>query len=928
MPQGVRVKIEQLRCESAAAPLGVDHPEPRLRWRQEADGRGQAQSAYQILVASTPDLLEEEKVDLWDSGKVISDQSIQIPYQGAPLHSRQICFWKVRIWDENSEISNWSEIASWEMALLQPEDWKAEWIGYPANWSDRALYFHRAFPLSDEIEKARLYISGLGYYEVSLNGRKVGDHILDPGWTDYSQRVLYATYDVASFLKPSDNFLEVAVGQGWYGMPKLRLQLEITYLNQRVEQIVTTGGHGEAPAVWFVGPGPIGRNSVYGGEEYDARLEQENGTASATVTHLAQNGSTEHDNFAVAMPVESPGGRMVSQINEPIRVLEVRQPVRFWNAGQGRYVFDVGQNLAGWVALYVSGPRGQRVTLRYAETLSEDGTINQQNLRKATAADHYILKGAGEERWEPRFTYHGFRYVQVEGYPGQPELDSLEIKVVGSSVRRVGRFTSSNEVLNRVEEAIVWSEKSNLHSVPTDCPQRDERLGWLNDMTVRAEEAIYHFEMERFLAKWCDDIADTQCPRTGAIADTAPFKWGKRPADPVAACYLEIPWLCHLHYGDTRLIEKHFDGMTRWVEFLRSQAQDGVLTYSHWGDWAPPAAFAIQNSVGAGAVSRFTPGSLVSTGFLSHHARLLATMADVIGKNKNAQEWKSYANQVQEAFNHAFWDEETGGYGSNNQAANALALHLRLVPDERLESVIDNLVADVLAHDGHLSTGNICTKYLLEALSEHGHVNLAYQIATKTTYPSWGYMLENGATTLWERWEHRTASGMNSHNHPMLGSIAAWFFKSLAGIRVDAAHPGFKRFKIHPLFPEDLDSVEASYECPYGRISSDWQQEADGRKLRVTVPPNTTALVRLPASDDQTVVINPTRSKTTHDLRDGFAEFELGPGEHQIVVANSHLGFPRKNNQPQPTANETSIGVTPPEPNQIQPEQRTIFNTL
>ena len=865
--------VHGLSCESDESPIGIEAARPCFSWKILAEGRGQFQSAYQILAASSPKRLECLDADLWDSGKVASDQSVQIPYAGTALQSRQRCYWKVRAWDRWNRVSGFSPAAFWEMGLLSQDDWMAEWIGHPASATDRALYFRREFNLSDPWDSARVYVAGLGYHELYVNDRKVGDHVLDTAWTAYDKRILYVTHDVGHLLKPGANMIGAIAGNGWHGMPKLRLQLEIHHLNGTLEQIGTQGGHSKEPHVWIVGTGPVLRNSVYGGERYDARLEQV---------------FTEQNGFAVAFPVEPPGGTMVSQKCEPIRVVETRTPERFWEARRGRFVFDCGQNLTGWAALRVAGARGRRVTLRFAETLRPDGTVNQANLRSADATDEYILKGGDTEHWEPRFTYHGFRYIQVEGFPGRPEQDSLLIKVVRSDLRRAGRFRCGNDMLNRIEEAIVRTEESNLCGVPTDCPQRDERLGWLNDMTVRAEEMIFHFDAARFLAKWCDDISDTQ-GIDGSITDTAPFKWGKRPADPVSVCYLEIPWLCYLHYGNVRLIEKHYVGMSRWASFLRTQAREGILAYSHWGDWAPPSAFAIPDSIGAGALSLSTPGELVSTGFLFHHARLLSKMAGVLGFDRDVREWAAYAKTVKQAFNERFWRENFGGYGSNNQACNALALHLRLVPEDRVARVLESLVKDVEFHNGHLTTGNICTKYLLESLSEHGRADIAYRIVSQESYPGWGYMLANGATTLWERWEHRTVGGMNSHNHPMLGSIAAWFFKYLGGISPDEDHPGFRRFAVKPTPIAELNFAEALYESPNGAIKSSWRRSDDGISFQISIPPNTQAMIYLSARTTDTVLEAglPAAEATgvrSFSPRDGGVVLEVESGEYDFLV--------------------------------------------
>jgi alpha-L-rhamnosidase len=483
--------------------------------------------------------------------------------------------------------------------------------------------------------------------------------------------------------------------------------------------------------------------------------------------------------------------------------------------------------------------------MRYAEALNDDGTVNQENLRSARAQDVYIPKGDGIETWEPRFTYHGFRYVQIEGFPGDLTGDSIQILVVRSAVEPTGQFESDHPLLNQLERAVWWTEASNLHGLPTDCPQRDERMGWLNDMAARSEEAVYNFNLSRLLPKWLDDIADTQ-DNAGAISDTAPFRWGNRPADPVSACYVLIPWLLYCHYGDLRVLRTHYDGMKRWVDYLTTRAPGSIVEYSYYGDWAPPIAESRPGSLGSSAVARNTPGQLVSTAFYAYAATLLTQIAEVLDRQEDVLEYRALAAAISSTFNSCYWDETSGGYGTNNQACNVLALYMQLVPEERKARVISNLVQNIEGHDYHLTTGNLCTKYLMEVLIDAGYVELAFRLATQTSYPSWGYMLANGATTIWERWEQATGRGMNSHNHPMFGSIGAWFYRALAGIRVCADGPGFGRFAIRPSVPSGIRHVKASVKTVRGIVTSAWEVSDDAFALSVEIPVSSQAEVVLP----------------------------------------------------------------------------------
>lgn len=821
-----------LRCEYQNNPFGIDAKQPRLSWMLQSTERNQFQTAFQILAATSLEKLESAP-DLWDSGRVQSS-AILVPYNGRQLASGERCWWKVRVWDAQGQPGPNSDPAWFEMGLLNEEDWKANWIGFPGGWPGKAVYFRRDFKVEKPLCSARVYMAGLGWSELYVNGQRVNDRVLDPPQSLYGKRVLYSTDAVEEFLHPGKNTLGVICGCGWYGTPRLILQMNLVYQDGSTATVCSSGSW---PDPWVVSTGPLQENSVYDGEVYDARLEDPNwavpvGTGKGWIT---------------ACFAEGPGGRLTAANLEPIRVVETLQPKSLQQPRPGIFVFDLGQNFAGWARLRASGPVGTQISLRYAESIYPDGTINQENLRGARAEDIYILKGEGEETWEPRFTYHGFRYIQMEGFSGEPALNQVEGRVVRSAVEPSGTFECSSELYNRIYQMVRWTEASNLHSLPTDCPQRDERMGWLNDMAARSEEAIYNFNLSRLFSKWMGDIADEQDPRSGAITDTAPFRWGNRPADPVSVCYLLVPWLLYVHYGDTRTLEERFSGMKAWVDYLTSRSQDGIVPYSYWGDWAPPIEFGLDGSLGSSAVSRETPGRLVSTACYAYSARLLSKIAAVLQQEKEAEFYASLAQRITGQYNAAFWDEAAGGYGSGNQSCNAISLYMDLVPAERRERVSTSLVAKVGAHQYHLTTGNICTKYLLEALTASGYVDAACAIASQETYPSWGYMLANGATTLWERWEKATGGGMNSHNHPMLGSVGAWLYRAVAGIQADPSGPGFERFAVCPNIAGGLTFARAALDTMRGTIQSAWQINDGKLHLDLTVPTGSRAAVKLPA---------------------------------------------------------------------------------
>ena len=826
--------VHTLRCEYTENPLGLDVAVPRFSWRLTAARRGTAQAAYRLRVAASAAALAAGAADLWDSGWVTSAQTLQVEYAGRPLRSRERCYWSVAVRDSHGHPAESADAAWFEMGLLEAQDWQTRWIGVPAAWSGQALLLRREFTLDKPVQSARFYAAGLGLYELRLNGLKVGDAVLEPAPTTTSRRVLYSTHDITAALRPGRNAVGAILGNGWYGAPKFLAQIEIRFSDGSQQRLFTGGPH-ESPMAWLAAPGPVLHNGIYDGEDYDARHDREGWDTPEGGAGIA---CWKPGGWMGAMVADAPGGRLVSAaVAEPIRVVETLRPHAITQPQPGCYVADFGRNLAGWVRLRVRGPAGTRVCLRFAETRRADGTVNQDNLRTARAADTYTLKGVGTETWEPRFTYHGFRYVQIEGWPGVPTAADLDGRVVRSAAVARGEFRCDQALLNELHRVVVNTEASNLHGVPTDCPQRDERMGWLNDLTARSEEAIHNVDLARFFTKFLDDIADAQDPASGALPCTVPHRFGAFPTDPVCIGYLLLPWLLYQHYGDRRLLQKHYAGMRAWVDCLAARADaQGVLRLSHYGDWAPPLV-GEQARFGEDAINHTTPGALVSTAFLAYHATLLATIAGILGDDADARTYQALAETSRTAFNREFWDEAAGGYGRNNQSANALALYTDLVPAERLARVVENLARDVAERNGfHLTTGNICTKYLLEALAAHGHTETALRVAAQTTYPSWGFMLANGATTLWERWENATGGGMNSHNHAMLGSVGAWFYRHLAGIQLAATAIAADRVLIRPPFVAGLNAAAATLETPRGTLACDWERGPQGLVLRLLIP--------------------------------------------------------------------------------------------
>jgi len=793
-----------LRCEYLVNPMGIDMPKPRFFWVNGHTERGQVQSAYQIVVSTDP---QADAGDIWDSGKIASPRSAQIAFAGKTLESGISYFWKVRAWDRDGRESAWSAIARFDTGLLAKSDWKGAWIG-------RKNQLRKEFSLKGRVKRARAYIAGLGYYELRVNGRKAGNHVLDPAWTTYDKRVLYATYDVTPFVREGANAVAVTLGNGWYKSRALLLQLNVELEDGSAVNVVSD-------ASWKAADGPIFADSIYDGESYDARRE----------TPGWDRPGFDDKDWPAAEAIDGPKGVLSAQLMPAIQVVDTVVPLKMTSPLPGVYVFDMGQNFSGWARLRAEGPRGTDVRLRFSELLYENGALNQETLRSAQAEDHYILKGAGEEIWEPRFTYHGFRYVEVTGFPGTPRLDSIRGRVVHSAVDPIGSFAASKDVLNGLQRIITWGQKTNLHGIPTDCDQRDERMGWMGDAQGTAEEAIMNFDMAAFYTNFVRDIRDVQDEK-GRITDTVPHIWGSRPADPAwGTAYPLICWYMYQYYGDTRVLEEHYDGLKKYVEFLKGTAENGVLKWSHYGDWV-----AIEKC----------PGAIVSSFYYYYDVKVLADAARVVGKTADAALYDKLAAEIRTAFNREFYDPKTGDYADGTQTANTLALFLEL-PTEKQGGAWGRLFDNIVyKHNSHLTTGIIGTKYIMELLTRNGSSDLAYDIAVKTDYPSWGYMIANGATTLWELWQRREGPSMNSHNHPMFGSVGSWLYKALAGINLAPGTTGFEKVLIAPQMVRDLTHASGSTMTVRGEVACAWSRTERSIRVEVTVPFGSEAEVVIP----------------------------------------------------------------------------------
>ena len=682
---------------------------------------------------------------------------------------------------------------------------------------DAGPILRREFEITRAIARARAYVTGLGYYELRINGRRVGDRVLDPPRTEYSKRVCYSTYDVTSLLAQGRNCAGAMLGRGWWsGSPRFLLQLEIEFTDGSSQTVTSDGS-------WKWASGPIIENSLYNGETFDARIDPRG---------WDKPGFDDTKWKAVAAIDSSSRVTLSAQMIQPIKVVETLPAKTITSPRAGVYVVDFGQNFSGWCRISLASPIGARVTLKHAELLYADGTVNQENLRSARATDVYVTRGVGAETYEPRFTYHGFRYVQIEGYPGKLAPSAIRGQVVHTALAPRGSFECSKELLNQIQRNCQWGERTNFHSIPTDCPQRDERQGWMGDAWMGADAMYRNFDMTPAYAKFLRDIADAEGAK-GEVPDTVPHVWGGQPGDPMwSAAYPVILWRAYLHTGDKRILAEHYDGARRSVDLLAREAKDYIVSRNTYGDW-----IAVEG----------TPGDLVSTGTFCWLTGVVADMAEALGKGDDAATYRALKARIGSAFNAKFLDVNAGTYGNGSQFSNAFPLYLGIVPPDKLDQITKRLVSDVeVKHKNHLSTGFIGTPFLLDALVGQRRADLAYNIVTQETYPGWGYMVKNGATTIWELWQLATGNGMNSHNHPALGFVSAWFSETLAGLAPDPKHAGWERFTVKPYVLGDLKWAKASIGTLRGKVASDWRLTGSGITLSVSVPANTAATVCVP----------------------------------------------------------------------------------
>jgi alpha-L-rhamnosidase len=842
-----------LSCEHKINPMGIDASQPRLSWKINGSGRNIMQTAYSIRVATDKNFSKKNIV--WESGKINSDESVLQLYGGPVLQSAVRYYWQVKFWDADKNESSWSSVAFWEMGLLKPEDWKASWIE-PVQDTSRympGLTLRRDFSVKKKIAAARAYVTSHGFYELHLNGKKVGDEVFTPGWTSYQKRLQYQVYDITGMLQQGNNAVGAMLGDGWYrgslawennwGIwgKKLGLlcELRIKYTDGTEEAIVSD-------KEWKgTQDGPVTMNSIYNGENYDARKEMK-GWATAGFN----DGGWKAVNIA-----DYSKNDLITVQTVPVRRIEELKPIKIFRTPKGTLVADVGQNMVGWVKLKVKGNAGATVTIRHAEVLDKYGEFYTENLRAADATAKYTLKGGEEETYEPRFSFFGFRYVAIDGFPGELNPEDITGVVIHSDMKPNGTFECSNSLINQLQRNILWGQKGNFVDVPTDCPQRDERLGWTGDAQAFCRTAAFNMNVAAFFTKWLKDLSADQSAE-GQVPFVIPDVLRNNETSAGWGDVATIaPWTIYQVYGDKQILETQYASMKAYVDYIRKKAGNSYLWKggSVFGDWL------FYKSMRQTENDGYTNPDMIATMFFAYSAKLLAQTAVVLGKTEDEKLYKDVFEKVKEAFNKTYVTAE-GHVASESQTGYVLALNFGLLPENLRPKAVQYLVDDIKSRGNHLSTGFLGTPYLCHVLSENGRTDVAYDLLLQETFPSWLYPVKMGATTIWERWDgQKTDStfqdvGMNSFNHYAYGAIGDWMYRVVAGMEI--GKPGYKHILIQPQPDKRLTYAKASYESSYGTIASSWEMKDDKLILKIKIPANTSATITLPSAQIDKVTEN------------------------------------------------------------------------
>ncbi|MDP4208565.1 MAG: family 78 glycoside hydrolase catalytic domain [Bacteroidota bacterium] len=900
------IKVENLRVEYKNNPIGLDVAKPRLSWEIVSKEKGVMQTAFQVRAALLEADLKSDKKLVWNSGKIASDQSIQLEYNGLVLKSGQRVYWQVKVWDNKGHASEWSSKAFFEMGLLSPAEWKAWWIEpnliEKAKDSNPCPYLRKEFSLKGKVAKAVIYATAHGLYQLNLNGQKVSDQLFTPGWTSYNKHLLYQTYDVTNQVKTGANAFGVILGDGWYrGLMGwegkrdhygsnlgLLLQMKVTYADGSEEWVMSD-------KTWKASTGAILLSEIYAGETYDARLEKD-GWDKPGFNDAGWNGVTE----------KNLSKEHISAFDgSPVRVTETIKPIKKFITPKGETVFDLGQNMVGWVQFKLKGAAGTKITLRHAEVLDKDGNFYTDNLRTAKCEDSYTFKGDGVETFEPHFTFHGFRYIQVKDYPGEVTVNDIAGRVIHSDMEPIGNFECSDSLVNRLQKNIQWGQRGNFLDIPTDCPQRDERLGWTGDAQVFSPTACYNMNAAPFFTKWMKDFTADQRPN-GSVPWVVPMiveggggtGWSDGyGATGWADAAVIIPWSVYQAYGDKKILENQYASMKSWVDYMRKEAGNGYLfnTGFHFGDWLSFAEYYsyYYNAPDYGYAGAYTEKDLIATAYFYYSSGLLQKMSEALGKTAEANDLAQLRVKIKGAFKKEFVTS-TGRLTSGSQTAYILALAFGIMPDDMRETAAKRLGDDV-KHFGHLTTGFLGTPLICQALTDNGYPDIAYMLLFNKRYPSWLYPVTKGATTIWERWDCIKPDGtfqdvgMNSFNHYAYGAVGQWLYSRVAGLNIDPENPGYKHIIIKPVLTDKLTFARADQQSMYGKVVSGWKRTDSKVTYHVVIPVNTTATIMLPAINAESVsesnlAVNQSKSVKYLKTEDGRVIVEAGSGEYFFEV--------------------------------------------
>jgi alpha-L-rhamnosidase len=877
-----QVKVMNLLTENLSNPIGLDVATPRFSWQLISGQRNISQTAYEIIVTGG-------KETMWKSGKVMSDQSVHVPYAGKPLNSGKKYTWELRVWDNNGKASPWSEPAFFQTALFSPSEWKAKWIeaGFAEQDSMNrpAQYFRKQFSSTNKIVSATAYITAHGMYEAHINGKRVGDYYLTPGWTSYNKRLQYQVYDVTNLVSNGNNAIGIAVGTGWYRgflawegnkniygkKTGVLFQLDITYADGKTATIISDES-------WKSSTGSIRYSEIYHGETIDAR-EEKNGWSTAGYNDA---------NWASVNIGSYSNENLLATYNEPVKKHEDFKPIKIFTTPKGEKVIDFGQNLVGWVVVKAKGNAGDKITIQHAEVLDKYGNFYIENLRIAKAMATYYLAGKGEETFEPHFTFYGFRYIKIEGVADiKPE--NFTAVALYSDMKPAGTFASSHGLLNQLQHNIQWGQKGNFLDVPTDCPQRDERLGWTGDAQAFSRTATFNFNVNNFFAKWLRDVEADQRP-SGKVPFVIPNVL--QPEAGASTGWADaatiIPWNMYLAYGDKKILETQYSSMKNWVGYMEKESKNYLWnTGFHFGDWLFFRPF--DDNDGRSAV---TDKYMIAQCFFAYSVQIMINTAKVLGKNEDAARYTELLKNIKDAFIKEYLTPN-GRLISGTQTGYVLALNFDMLPENLREQAVNKLVENIKSYGNHLTTGFLGTPYLCHVLSRFGKTDVAYTLLLQESYPSWLYPVKRGATTIWERWNGIRPdstfepASMNSFNHYAYGAIGDWMYRVVAGLDTYDDAPGYKHLRIQPHIGGGLTNASASLQTYYGTASSGWKIENGRMFLSIEIPANTTATVYIPAKNKEDILESGIEIDKLKEIQidrtdDGYVIVKVGSGKYRF----------------------------------------------